>query len=137
MTALAGMKAYAAIPPARPSKNSGEKRTIKYGLGKQDMAANINFFSKVVVDGAGNLHLVEKHSLPGSTTSLRFEMDTLVILHTCPHPLNREESYPRTPVKCEFIKSGVITDDDYCRNFRAENRRGFENNRLYYLGWSA
>lgn len=108
----------------------------KYGLGKQDMASNVNFFSKVTVDGEGNLQLVEDHSSPGSSVVLRFEMDTLVILHTCPHPLNRRENYPRTPVKCDFFSAEMVTDDDYCRNFQPENRRGFENNRLYYLGWT-
>lgn len=109
----------------------------KYGLGKQDMASNINFFSKVAVDGEGNMQLVENHSSAGSTVSLRFEIDTLVILHTCPHPMDRQENYPRKPVKCEFLSAGTVTEDDYCRNFRPENRRGFENNRLYYMGWPA
>ena len=37
----------------------------KYGLGKRDLVANINFFSKVVVDDAGALHLAPGHSQPG------------------------------------------------------------------------
>ncbi len=109
----------------------------KYGLGGKDLAFNINFFSKVTADGEGNLQLVEDHSTPGSYISLRFEMDTLAVFHTCPHPLNRKKAYPRTPVNFEFFKAEAVADDDYCRNFRPENRRGFENNRLYYLGWSA
>ena len=26
-----------------------------------------------------------------------------------------------------------VSDDDYCKNFRPENQRGFLNNQLYYL----
>ena len=106
----------------------------KYGLNAQDMAANLNWFSKVVVDGEGNLHLDVEAAQQNATVVLRFEMDTLVILHTCPHPLNPLAQYPRKPVLCELSQADALMNDDYCRNFRPENKRGFENNRLYYLG---
>ena len=105
----------------------------KCGLGPRDMASNLNLFSKVVVDDAGNLQLDEEACRAGSAITLRFEMDTLVVLHTCPHPLNSAADYPRKPVLCELMTSAPLTDDDYCLNFRPENRRGFENNRLYHI----
>ena len=37
----------------------------KYGLGKRDLVANINFFSKVVADDAGDLQLRRGHSRAG------------------------------------------------------------------------
>src|SRR5690554_3934808 len=74
----------------------------KYGLGPADMAANINWFSKVATDANGNLTLVEDHSPAGSSLSLRFEMDTLVLMHTCPHPLSQAAEYPRKPVRIEL-----------------------------------
>ena len=107
----------------------------KYGLTPKDMAANLNWFSKVVVDDTGQLSLDTSAAKPGAQVSLRFEMDTLVILHTCPHPLNTAPAYPRKPVRCEFFEAAPVADDDFCKNFRPENRRGFENNRLYYLGY--
>ena len=106
----------------------------KYGLGPADMAANLNFFSCVATDAEGNMTLVEDHSSPGKTVSLRFEMDTLVVLHTCPHPLNTSAEYPRKPVQIELGKADPVEDDDFCKNFRPENRRAFANNALYYLG---
>ena len=106
----------------------------KYGLGRADMAANINWFSKVAVDAAGQLALVEGHSPAGSQVTLRFEMDTLVLLHNCPHPLNTTADYPRTPVRLEFGLAEPVSEDDYCKNLRPENQRGFRNNALYYLG---
>ena len=105
----------------------------KYGLNAKDMAANVNWFSKVEVDDAGNLSLDQSVARAGAEVTLRFEMDTLVLLHTCPHPLNQDESYPYKPVRCELMTSPPITEDDYCMNFRPENRRGFENNRLYHF----
>lgn len=106
----------------------------KYGLGPRDMPANLNLFSRVNSDEAGSLSLSADHSARGASVTLRFEMDTLLMLHTCPHPLSAASSYPRTPVRCEFFAADAVEPEDYCLNFREENRRGFENNYLYYLG---
>lgn len=106
----------------------------KYGLTRADMAANVNWFSKVATDNEGALSLVAGHSQPGSEVTLRFEMDSLVMLHTCPHPLNQAEQYPDRGIDITLGIAGAVTEDDYCRNFRPENRRGFENNDLYHLG---
>lgn len=106
----------------------------KYGLNGRDMAANINWFSKVEADERGAMILRENHSAPESSVTLRFEMDTLVIMHTCPHPLNKSESYPRKPVEVEIFPAQPVAEDDYCKNSCPENQRGFANNHLYYLG---
>lgn len=106
----------------------------KYGLGKKDMAANVNFFSKVTVAADGALNYTPVHSRPGDSIKLRFEMDTLVLLHTCPHPLNPAAEYPRRPIQFQVRLSPPVTSDDYCLNFRPENRRGFRNNAIYHLG---
>lgn len=105
----------------------------KYGLNGKDLGSNLNWFSKVMVDDSGNLSLDQPTVKPGAHITLRFEMDTLVILHTCPHPLNHAEAYPFKPVHCELMTTPPLTEDDYCLNFRPENRRGFENNRLYHF----
>ena len=106
----------------------------KYGLTERDMAANLNLFSRVTTDDDGNLVFDTSAATPGASITLRFEMDTLVILHTCPHPLNPSEEYPMKPVQIEMRKADPVADDDYCKNFRPENGRAFENNRLYHLG---
>ena len=105
-----------------------------YGLGVADMAANVNWFSKVEVDATGALSLVESHSAPGASLTLRFDMDTLVLMHTCPHPLNRQADYPAKPVQVELGEAEPAGEDDACRTFCPENGRGFRNNALYHLG---
>lgn len=105
----------------------------KYGLGPADMAANINWFSKVVSDDAGNIQLDTNAHKPGQQITLRFEMDALVVLHTCPHPLDNAEHYPFKAMNIELGKADPVADNDYCKNFRPENQRGFMNNHLYYL----
>lgn len=106
----------------------------KYGLNGADMAANINWFSKVITDAEGNMRLVDGHSKPGNSVTLRFEMDTLVVLHNCPHPLNRAAVYPRKPLGVSLSVAPAMGEDDVCLNHCAENRRGFANNALYHLG---
>ncbi len=105
----------------------------KYGLTKRQMAANVNFFSEVSADADGQLKLSRKAE-KGQSVTLRFEMDTLVILHTCPHPLDFSETYPASPVTLELTKAEPVQEDDFCMNFRPENQRGFKNNALYHLG---
>jgi uncharacterized protein len=106
----------------------------KYGLNERDMGANVNFFSKVVVDDAGNIRLDAEDQKPNSHVCLRFEMDTLVVMHSCPHPLDESPEYPRKPVKIEFYASAPVAEDDLCKTLCPENHRGFANNHLYYLG---
>jgi urea carboxylase-associated protein 2 len=103
----------------------------KYGLGKRDLAANINLFSKVSTDDAGNLLFGESHSKAGDCIELRFEMDTLVVMTTCPHPMNPQTEYPFKPVDVCVFESEKRLDNDVCYNHRDENARGFENNRRY------
>jgi urea carboxylase-associated protein 2 len=106
----------------------------KYGLGQRDLAANVNWFSKVAARDDGSLVFDPNNSRDGAHVDLRFEMDTLVLLHTCPHPLDPAPQYPRRPIAYQLSAADPVAADDYCRTFRPENGRGFENNRIYHLG---
>ena len=63
-----------------------------------------------------------------------WDADTLVLLHTCPHPLDPSREYPRRPIAYQLSLADPVAEDDYCRTFRPENERGFENNRIYHIG---
>ena len=105
----------------------------KYRLKKQDLASNLNLFSQVSADAEGKLSLT-RQSKANDSIILRFEMDTLVIMHNCPHPLSEAEDYPRSPVQIHLQKAAPVSPDDECMNHCDENRRGFHNNALYHLG---
>jgi urea carboxylase-associated protein 2 len=105
----------------------------KYNLKAQDMAANVNWFSQVSSDEEGQLSL-SRQSEAGDHVTLRFEMDTLVIMHTCPHPLTQADEYPKTPIEITLSQAEPIRVDDPCMNHCPENQRGFENNALYHFG---
>jgi len=106
----------------------------KYGMSERDMAANLNLFSKIEVDDSGNMSFVAGNSKAGDSIVLRFEMDTLVMFHTCPHPMSTLVEYPKKPVVYQISKSDEVSSDDFCRNFREENQRGFKNTELYNIG---
>lgn len=104
----------------------------KWGLGKRDLVANVNFFSKVSVDAAGNLVYQPANSRAGDYIELRAEMNIIVVLNSCPHPLDSRKDYATADVRMTVWKSGLAGPDDPCRLSRPENGRGFTNTELYF-----
>ena len=104
----------------------------KYGLGKRDLTASVNFFSKVVPDDAGNLSFTLNYSQIGSYVDIRFDMNVLVVLSTAPHPLDPKTSYQPSGVNLSAYQAGVSLQEDICRNSCAQNARGFINTERYY-----
>src|SRR5262249_25444664 len=98
------------------------------------LRANVNLFSRVVVADDGSLSLDQSAAKPGASVELRFEMDTLVLFHTCPHPLSVASAFPRRPVLYEVFEGPPGTEDDPNRLSAPENMRGFENNRIFLAG---
>ena len=103
----------------------------KYGLGERDLVANINFFSKVVVSEAGELQFIAGHSRAGDAVDLRFEMDSIVLLHAGPHPLAPGKRYAPPDVRLEVFRSAPLAADDPCRHHCPENERGYLNTERY------
>jgi urea carboxylase-associated protein 2 len=105
----------------------------KYNLGVQDIVPNVNFFSKVTVDDAGQLTLQPGHCQAGDYVDLRAEMNTLVVLTATPHPLAPAGEYDPAPVLLTVWDSGAPGPDDLCRNSRPENQRGFIVTERYFM----
>ena len=89
----------------------------KYGLGRRDLVATVNLFSKVTVDEAGALH---------------FEMNTLVVLSSAPHPLDPNPDYAPKTLRLTALRAAPVAADDPCRTSCPENGRGFTNTERYY-----
>ncbi len=104
----------------------------KHGLGKQDIVANVNFFSKVATDADGRFSFVADHSKPGVLVELRAEMNVLVVLAVVPHPLDTAKTYAPRPVEIAVRRGSPAGPDDACRISRAETRRAFENSERYF-----
>ncbi len=104
----------------------------KWGLGKKDLVPNLNLFSKVVSDEEGRLSFVEGNSKAGDSIELRFEIDTLVALNTCQHPLDPDQVYQHRHVKLEVFEGDAPATDDPSLTVRPENLRAWENNVTYH-----
>jgi urea carboxylase-associated protein 2 len=104
----------------------------KFGMGKKDLVPGVNLFSKVVADEEGNVALVPNHAPPGSVVALRTDMDVIAVFSNTPHPLDLKKSYPSVPVTLEIWPCDPADSNDYCRNFRPENGRAFENTEEFH-----
>ena len=105
----------------------------KYGLSARDMAAPVNFFSKVTVDDGGDMKFVPSPHKPGKYVELRAEMNVLVILNTCQHPLDPNPKYNPKLVHLSIRKQPAPASDDPCRISRPENERGFILTERYFM----
>jgi urea carboxylase-associated protein 2 len=105
----------------------------KYGLGKRDLVANVNFFSKVMPNADGKLSFVKDHSQAGSYVDVRFDMNMLLVVSAAPHALDPSKSYKPASVKISAWHQGIAPQDDICRNACEQNQRGFVNTERYYL----
>lgn len=104
----------------------------KWGLGLRDLVPNVNLFSKVIVDGGGMFQFVQGNSRKGDFVELRFEMDTLALVSTAPHPLDPSPVYNPKKVGITAWDSGPAKPGDQCRLSCPENQRGFYNTELLY-----
>lgn len=104
----------------------------KWGLGPRDLVPTLNLFSKVAVDMDGRFQFVADHSKKGDFVELRFEMDTLLLVSTAPHPLDPSTTYAPKKVGLVAWQSGTAGPDDPCRLSCPENRRGYYNTELIY-----
>jgi urea carboxylase-associated protein 2 len=105
----------------------------KYGLNSRDLVMNVNFFSKVEVGEDGGMKFIPNHAPAGSAVELRAEMNTLVILNSCQHPMDPDPTYAQRAVKLILKKVAPPSIDDLCRNSRPENARGFTLTERYFL----
>lgn len=108
------------------------KELARQGLGKRDLHANLNWFSKVTADAQGGLHFDRAHRAPGQFVDLRLDMHALVVLSTCPHPLDDATGWEPKPLKITAWRCGLAGATDLCRNHRAENGRAFANTERYF-----
>ena len=104
----------------------------KYGLGKRDLMANVNLFSKVTATDSGELQFHSGFSKPGAYIDLRFEMNTLVVLASCQHPLDPDTTYAPREARLTAWHSRPAPRNDPCRTRCAENERGFRNTEVWF-----
>jgi uncharacterized protein len=105
----------------------------KWGLGARDFVPNVNFFSRVSVAADGSMEFQPDNSQPGASVELRAEMNVLVIINTCQHPLDPNPKYAPKPVHLAIRRVPAPGPSDSCRTSRPENGRGFTLTERYFL----
>ncbi len=130
-----GEKRYAAHRNAmhRSGKDGLLIEIGKYGLGKRDLIAPVNLFSKVGVDTQGRFAFVPEHAKAGDFVELRFDMDVIAAISTAPHGLDTASHYAPKKVGLLAWRCGAAPADDVCRAFRPENARALHNTDMLYL----
>lgn len=102
----------------------------KHGMDRRDLVGNVNFFTKVAVGPEGELSFVPGNSAAGDHVTLRFELDTLVLLCSVPHPLDPAADWAPKPVGVRVESAPVAAADDAVRLACPENERGFAASEL-------
>jgi len=97
----------------------------KHGLDRRDLVANMNLFSRVAVGEEGALEFVAGNSRAGASVTLRFELHTLVVLCSAPHPLDPVQEWSPRPVALVLEDVEPAGADDPVRRACPENERGF------------
>jgi uncharacterized protein len=69
------------------------------GIGKRDLAPNINFFMNVPVTPGGGLTFADGVSAPGKYVELEAEMDVWLLVSNCPQLNNPCNAYNPTPAQ--------------------------------------
>jgi len=105
----------------------------KYGMDERDLVPNVNFFSKVEVHEDGSMHFVPSHSGKGTFIDLRAELNTLIVLNSCPHPMDPAPGYSPKPILLTVRQALPAGPEDICRLSRPENERGFILTERYFM----
>jgi urea carboxylase-associated protein 2 len=123
--------ANAAKYPGVATRNTRDNLVLaagKLGLSRRDIPMALTLFAPVrVADDNGGLGWQPDLLSSGDYVDLRAEMDVLVALSTCPHPLDPAPAYTPNPIEITRYRAAV-TADDLCRSATVEAVRGFENN---------
>jgi hypothetical protein len=115
--------------PDGPSPNGRDLFAValaKHGLGRVDVAPNINLFKSVRVGPGGEL-VFDAVATAGAYVELRLEQRLLVTIVNVPHPLDPRSQYAVTPLRVSAWRSAPARRDDPLRLASPEAERAYLN----------
>ncbi len=113
----------------RPQRNTRDNLRLaagKHGLSARDVPPCVSVFAPVRTDAGGRLVWEAGRRRAGDYVDLRAEMDLVLALSNCPHPLDPGGD-EAPPVAVTRFLAPPAAPDDLCRTATAEAVRGFEN----------
>lgn len=114
----------------RNTRENFVSAAAKLGLDRRDVHPCVSFFAPVSVGADGQFKWNDGVRQAGDFLDLRAEMDLLVALSNCPHPLDPAPACAPGEIEIVRFRSEPIKSGDLCRTASAENIRAFENNAL-------
>ena len=105
----------------------------KLGLARRDIHPGVNFFTAIHTDETGKL-IYGKSGTHGEQIDLRAEMNLIVTLSNCPHPLDPNPVWHTGPIVAEIHTLPPAAPNDLCRTITAEAQRGFDNTDALFPG---
>jgi urea carboxylase-associated protein 2 len=131
---------YSAEVPENPDRRNSHDNFVlaaaKFGLGVRDVGPCITFFAPVVTDETGRFQWRSEGLRRGDFVDVRAEIDLLIALSNCPHPLSPDPRWAPKPMRALIWRSAAPASDDLCRIGTAEAIRAFENTDKYLGGAS-
>ena len=118
---------YGVDPTRRNSQDNFVLAAAKHGLTVRDVGPCVSFFAPVGTDATGRFVWHEGALKPGGYVDLRAEMDLIVALSNCPHPLSPAATWQAEAVRALLWRSPPVAEDDLCRTATQEAERAFEN----------
>jgi uncharacterized protein len=104
----------------------------KNDLSLHDIPPCVTFFAPVSVDAGGRFQWNEGCKQPGDFVDLRAEMNLLLALSNCAHPLNPARPAATEPITLIRFRPQPAAADEFCRTASPEAARAFEfTDRLY------
>jgi urea carboxylase-associated protein 2 len=104
----------------------------KIGLGLRDIPPCVTFFAPVSVDAKGRFLWNAGRKRPGDFVDLRAEMNLVLALSNCAHPLDPARPAAAEPIGLVRYRASAPAHDDPCRTTLSEIVRAFEfTDRLY------
>jgi urea carboxylase-associated protein 2 len=97
----------------------------KLGLDVRDISPCVTFFAPVSLDEAGRFRWLEGRKRPGDFVDLRAEMNIIIVVSNCPHPLDPARPAASGPITLIKHKTAVAAEDDPCRTASPEAARAF------------
>jgi urea carboxylase-associated protein 2 len=117
---------------ARNTHDNFLAAAAKLGLGLRDIPPCVTFFAPVSVDGDGRLVWTAARKRAGDFVDLRAEMDLVLVLSNCAHPIDPARPAATGPVTLIRHRAPAAGAADPCRAASPEIARAFLfTDRLY------
>ena len=110
--------------PGRNTQENFLAAASKIGLDIRDIPPCVTFFAPIALDDAGRF-CWKGRKRSGDFVDLRAEMNLILVVSNCPHPLDPARPAASGPVTLIKYRAGLATAEDACRTASPEASRAF------------